>query len=214
MSDAKCCDATKDVWCCTLAAGHMGKHIASTQANGEGTICATWDAAPSERPAGGEMPDAKLALEAADEYERRADRLDSDPDNTSAMGLHFVRIAAALRRLASRSSPSAPPHEILPAFDYPAAARSLHLNLAEFCDESLTFPAMIAEAGRRARAEIERLRLSPPSAPDAPNVSGNASYQAGFKAGWAEAFDLHRTARASRAETPSPRPSSGGGDNA
>lgn len=42
--------------------------------------------------------------------------------------------------------------------DYAAAARSIALNLAEFCDDSLAYPEMIAEASRRARTELESLR--------------------------------------------------------
>jgi hypothetical protein len=45
-------------------------------------------------------------------------------------------------------------------FDYPAAARALALWLSEFCEETMPYPAMIAEASRRAHAEIQRLRES------------------------------------------------------
>ena len=41
---------------------------------------------------------------------------------------------------------------------YPEAARVIHLWLEDFCDESLAYPAMIAEAARRASKEIERLK--------------------------------------------------------
>lgn len=44
------------------------------------------------------------------------------------------------------------------ALDYPAAARSIALNLAEFCDESLAYPEMIAEAARRAATTLAVLR--------------------------------------------------------
>jgi hypothetical protein len=43
-------------------------------------------------------------------------------------------------------------------FDYPAAARSIHLWLKDLCDESLAYPRMIADASRNAALEIERLR--------------------------------------------------------
>lgn len=42
--------------------------------------------------------------------------------------------------------------------DYSAAARSIALNLGEFCDRSLPYYTMIATAARRASAEIEALR--------------------------------------------------------
>lgn len=40
---------------------------------------------------------------------------------------------------------------------YPQAARSIEVNLKEYCEPSLPYPAMIAEAARRARVEIDRL---------------------------------------------------------
>jgi len=42
--------------------------------------------------------------------------------------------------------------------DYPEAARVAHLWLVEFCDESLPYPDMIAEAARRASREIDSLQ--------------------------------------------------------
>lgn len=42
--------------------------------------------------------------------------------------------------------------------DYPAAARSIALHLAEFNDESLPYSNMIAGSARKAGKEIERLR--------------------------------------------------------
>lgn len=42
---------------------------------------------------------------------------------------------------------------------YPEAARVIHLYLKEFCNESLPFPEMIADAARKADAEIYRLRV-------------------------------------------------------
>jgi len=41
---------------------------------------------------------------------------------------------------------------------YAEAARVIHLWLEEFCDEKRSYPDMIAEAARRAREEIDRLR--------------------------------------------------------
>lgn len=41
---------------------------------------------------------------------------------------------------------------------YPHAARVIALHLAEFCDKSLTYPDMIAEAARRAKAALDELR--------------------------------------------------------
>lgn len=55
---------------------------------------------------------------------------------------------------------SAPAAPTTAEMDYPRAAISLHLNLAEFCDESERYPLMIANAGRRAAKEIESLRAS------------------------------------------------------
>lgn len=45
--------------------------------------------------------------------------------------------------------------------DYPQAARSIALWLKRFCDNRLKYPAMIAEAARRAAKHIES--LEPPS---------------------------------------------------
>ena len=42
--------------------------------------------------------------------------------------------------------------------DYTAAARSVALNLNEFCDRSLPYYTMIAAAARKAFLEIEKLR--------------------------------------------------------
>lgn len=42
--------------------------------------------------------------------------------------------------------------------DYPAAARVVHLYLKEFCNEDLFFPDMIADAARKASAELEKLK--------------------------------------------------------
>lgn len=42
--------------------------------------------------------------------------------------------------------------------DYAESARAIHIYLKEFCDESLSFPNMIADASRKASEEIERLR--------------------------------------------------------
>lgn len=41
---------------------------------------------------------------------------------------------------------------------YAAAARVIALHLGEFCDHSLIYPAMIEDAARKAKAEIDRLR--------------------------------------------------------
>jgi len=41
---------------------------------------------------------------------------------------------------------------------YPEAARVIALWLDEFCDKSLRYPEMIAEAARKAAKEIELLR--------------------------------------------------------
>jgi len=43
-------------------------------------------------------------------------------------------------------------------YDYPAAARTIRVWLSEFCDGSLAYPAMIAEASRRAARKISALR--------------------------------------------------------
>jgi hypothetical protein len=59
--------------------------------------------------------------------------------------------------------PEQPPSDAIRGMlfhDYPAVARSLYLNLTEFCDESEPYPAMVAHAGQRAAAEILRLRAS------------------------------------------------------
>lgn len=42
--------------------------------------------------------------------------------------------------------------------DYPTAARSIHLNLQEFCEEDMPYPAMITFAARCAAEKIEFLR--------------------------------------------------------
>jgi len=42
--------------------------------------------------------------------------------------------------------------------DYDTAARSIHLNLQEFCDEDMPYPTMIAFAARCAATKIEFLR--------------------------------------------------------
>jgi hypothetical protein len=42
--------------------------------------------------------------------------------------------------------------------DYPEAARVVALHLQEFCDVSLPYPAMIADASRKAADEIAELR--------------------------------------------------------
>ena len=44
------------------------------------------------------------------------------------------------------------------AFGYPAAARSIALNLKEFCNSDSSYPMMIADAAREASKEIARLR--------------------------------------------------------
>jgi len=41
---------------------------------------------------------------------------------------------------------------------WPEAARVINLWLNEFCDDTMPYPAMIAEASRKAGKEIERLR--------------------------------------------------------
>jgi hypothetical protein len=43
---------------------------------------------------------------------------------------------------------------------YPEAARVIALYLEEFCDKNLPYPAMIADAARKACFEIEDLRRS------------------------------------------------------
>lgn len=45
-----------------------------------------------------------------------------------------------------------------PKMDYYAAARAVGLHLKEFCDNWIPYPDMIAEAARKARIEIEKLR--------------------------------------------------------
>lgn len=47
-----------------------------------------------------------------------------------------------------------------PIKTYPEAARSIHLNLAEFCDEDFAYPAMVAVAAQGASALIIELRTS------------------------------------------------------
>ncbi len=42
--------------------------------------------------------------------------------------------------------------------DYPTAARSIHLNLQEFCEEDMPYPAMITFAVMCASKKIEFLR--------------------------------------------------------
>ena len=44
-----------------------------------------------------------------------------------------------------------------PPFDYPAAARSIALSLAAFCDDSKPYPEMIAGAARQASERIAAL---------------------------------------------------------
>lgn len=44
--------------------------------------------------------------------------------------------------------------------DYPTAARSIHLNLEEFCEEDMPFPAMIAFAAMCAAKKMEYLILN------------------------------------------------------
>ena len=46
---------------------------------------------------------------------------------------------------------------------YPEAARAIALWLDEFCDKSLRYPEMIADAARRAAKEIELLRCESPN---------------------------------------------------
>jgi len=48
---------------------------------------------------------------------------------------------------------------------YPEAARAIALWLDEFCDKSLRYPEMIADAARRAAREIELLRCEKTSQP-------------------------------------------------
>lgn len=47
-----------------------------------------------------------------------------------------------------------------PRTDYPACARVIALYLDEFCDETLPYPGMIAEAARRARAALNSERAA------------------------------------------------------
>jgi len=47
-----------------------------------------------------------------------------------------------------------------PRTDYPACARAIALHLAEFCDETLPYPGMIAEAARRARLALNSERAA------------------------------------------------------
>jgi hypothetical protein len=42
--------------------------------------------------------------------------------------------------------------------DYSSAARSIALNLSEFCDRSKYYPEMISDAARKAKFEIDFLR--------------------------------------------------------
>ncbi|MGJ0510222.1 MAG: hypothetical protein ACR652_24510 [Methylocystis sp.] len=44
------CDEMQGPWCCTLAKGHSGDHIASTGENGSGQICAQWPRAEGPPP--------------------------------------------------------------------------------------------------------------------------------------------------------------------
>lgn len=39
--------------------------------------------------------------------------------------------------------------------DYPEAARAIALQLKEFCDETLPYPEMIADAARKAKAALD-----------------------------------------------------------
>jgi len=48
---------------------------------------------------------------------------------------------------------------------YPEAARAIALWLDEFCDKSLRYPEMIADAARKAAQEIELLRCEAPNKP-------------------------------------------------
>lgn len=45
-----------------------------------------------------------------------------------------------------------------PTLDYPAAARAIALWLTEYCDESLPYPDMVADAARKAARHIEALK--------------------------------------------------------
>lgn len=58
---------------------------------------------------------------------------------------------------------------------YAAAARVIALYLKRFCDEKLPYPEMIADASRKAAAEIERLSALP-SADDAPRVVAESNF--------------------------------------
>ncbi|MDY7038752.1 MAG: hypothetical protein SV375_21685 [Thermodesulfobacteriota bacterium] len=53
---------------------------------------------------------------------------------------------------------------------YPEAARAIALWLDEFCDKSLRYPEMIADAARRAAKEIELLRCEASQQANAPDV--------------------------------------------
>lgn len=60
-------------------------------------------------------------------------------------------------------------------FDYPAAARSVALNLAEFFNDKTPYPMAIADSARAARAEIIKLRERAAAAPTAPGERADPS---------------------------------------
>jgi hypothetical protein len=74
-------------------------------------------------------------------------------------------------------APAAPSEAVAGDMDYPAAARSIALNLAEFCDESLPYPTMIATAARRARVALDHADAVRESV-STPAVAGDALREA------------------------------------
>lgn len=84
-----------------------------------------------------------------------------------------VSLKKAQAAMQSAAAPEPPQGEVYPGDSarleiYAAVARVVALHLKEFCDESLTYADMIADAARKAGAEIERLRADTPRSGDAP----------------------------------------------
>jgi hypothetical protein len=77
-----------------------------------------------------------------------------------------------IRAVAEASAPEPPQGDANAALVavemYATSARVISLHLQEFCDKSLPYPDMIADAARKAGAEIERLRADTPRSGDAP----------------------------------------------
>lgn len=58
----------------------------------------------------------------------------------------------------NKTMPEMSREEKLKITEYDEAARVIHLYLNEFCDESLPFPAMVADAARKADKEIKAIK--------------------------------------------------------